>query len=245
MTRTGPTPESRAFSLLEVMIVISILGIVMAFTTIALNSAGTETSISTSEGALQMNANDFAMRLGRELRSASRTAGGGVRVESQSIGTSGFGTNSIIRFRVPVDVDQDGSIDLDADGKAVFGATSGRTHVANVDIVYRFAANEANDSYVEASLGFDISGDNQTRGTFERGHFQRKMDDGADPWHRVSDRWFLIGDEDGDGIEGDGECPFEKDGETILIYLKAAEILERQEVSVRASVETRALPLNP
>jgi len=237
MTRIDRAPAGRAFTMLEVMVVVSIMGIVMGFTVIALNSASTETSISTTEGAIQNTTNQFATRLATELRNASRSAGGGVRIDA---------TGSEIRFRVPVDVNQDGMADLDAGGNAVFGGTLGKNQVAGVDIVYNFRPNQVgggDETMSEAALGFDISGDNLETGTFKRGFLTRQMEDGVELPRKASDLWLLFGDEDGDGIE---EPLFvqEADG-SITIRLWAADILERQQTSVRAFVETRVWPFNP
>lgn len=237
MTRIDLTRTGRAFTMLEVMIVVSIMGVIMGFTVIALNSAGTETSIDTTEGAIQNTTNQFVTRLSTELQNASRSAGGGVRINA---------TGSEIRFRVPVDVDQDGSADLDGSGNAVFGGTLGRNHVANKDIVYNFRPNQVgggDETMSEGSLGFDISGDNATTGTFKRGFLTRQMDDGVELPRKASDRWLLFGDEDGDGVE---EPLFvqEADG-SITIRFRAADILERQRTSVRAFVQTRVWPHNP
>jgi len=237
MTRIDRTRTGRAFTMLEVMIVVSIMGVIMGFTVIALNSASTETAINTTEGAIQNTTNQFVTRLATEMRNASRSAGGGVRINA---------TGSEIRFRVPVDVNQDGVADLDAGGNAVFGGTLGRNHVAGVDIVYSFRPNQvggADETMSEGALGFDISGDNATIGTFKRGFLTRQMEDGVELPRKESDLWLLFGDEDGDGVE---EPLFvqEADG-SITIRLWAADILERQQTSVRAFVQTRVWPFNP
>jgi prepilin-type N-terminal cleavage/methylation domain-containing protein len=244
MTGVDRKPASRAFTLLELMMVISILGVVMGMTVIALNSAGAETSMSTMAGAMQETTNQFAQRLVSELRNASRAS---IAFESNGVETADHG--DCIKFRVPVDEDTDGSVDLDAGGKAIFGATLCRTHTADADIVYRFRTNQvggADEILDEAALGIDVNGDGDELDSFKRGQFTRTAPDssGGVPKPRAtSDRWFLYGDEDGNGIE---EPVFElaADG-TIMIRLLAADVMVRLKTPVLALVTTSVRPYNP
>ena len=242
MTRMNRAPNSRAFTLLEMMIVVAIMSVVMGMTVIALNTASVETSMNMMEGALQETSNQFAQRLVMELRNASRAT---VKYESNGAGTADHG--DCIKFQVPVDVDSDGSIDLNA-GNAVFGATLGRAHTAGVDIVYEFRANQvdgADEVIDEVALGVDVNGDGDELDSFKRGLFTRTAPDSNNvSFARLtSDRWFLYGDEDGDAVE---EPVFEQaaDG-TITIRLLAGTVMERQETPIRALVTTTVRPFNP
>jgi prepilin-type N-terminal cleavage/methylation domain-containing protein len=243
MTGIDRKPASRAFTLIEIMIVLSILGIVMGMTVVTLNSAGVETSMSTMDGALQNTTNGFAQRFVSEFRNASRAT---VGFESNGVATADHG--DCIKFRVPVDEDLDGAIDLDAGSNAVFGATLGRTHTAGVDIVYRFRTNQVggvDDILDEAALGVDVNGDGDELDSFKRGLFTRTApgSTGASVPRAISDRWFLYGDEDGDGIE---EPFFEQaaDG-TITIRLLAGEVMERLKTPIQVLVTTSVRPFNP
>jgi type II secretory pathway pseudopilin PulG len=221
--------------MIEVMVVVAILGIVMGMTVIALNSASAETSMSTTEGALQNSTNQFMERLLTDLRSASRAS---ITIDSDGAGIS---------FRVPVDATgpagvPDGLTDLDASGSPVFGATLGKAHTAGEPIVFRFLPNEG-DELDEAELGIDVNGDLDETDSFQRGRFTRAAPDanGVTAARATSDRWFLYGDENGDGIV---EPIFTKAAGTITIRLMAADVMERQETPVRSLVTTRVTLVN-
>lgn len=242
MTGVDRKLASRAFTMIELMMVVSILGIVMGMTMITLNSAGNETAMSTMDGAIQETTNQFAQRLVTELRNAKL----GAPADADGVRVSVDGSE--IRFRVPVDEDSDGSVDLDAGGNAIFGATLGRVHTADVDIVYRFRANQVDggdEVLDEAALGADLNGDGDELDSFKRGLFTRTAPDnsGFELPRAASDRWFLYGDEDGDGIE---EPVFERaaDG-TITIRLLAGEFMVRLKTPIRALVTTSVRPFNP
>jgi prepilin-type N-terminal cleavage/methylation domain-containing protein len=237
MTAVNRGSARRAFTMLEVMIVVAILGIVMGMTVIALNSASAETTMSTTEGALQNSTNQFVVRLVTELRGASRA--------TVTVDTDGAG----ISFRVPVDWDDDGDV-VDDDGDPEYGATLGKVHTAGVDIVYRFLPNDG-DVLNEAELGVDIDGDppgDAGRGTetFFRGRFTRAApdDDGVTSARATSDRWFLLEKLEVGEVPEDVIFEQETDG-TITIRLMAADVMERQETPVRSQVTTSVRPYNP
>ena len=239
MSRVDRVFASRAFTLLEMMIVVAILGIVMGMVTTALNSASVETATSTTEGALQNTTNQFLLRFMSELRNASKTgktANSGVRIDI---------TGSEIRFQVPVDVDVDGVVDLDTDGNAVFGATLGRNHVAGFDIVYNFLPEQVGGVDVvldESTLGVDVNGDGDEADSFKRGYFTRVMNDGVELQRKTSDRWFLFGDGNNDTV--DDPIFTSLGGDAVQIDVLAAIVMERQKVAIRSRVTTSVVMFN-
>ncbi|MHC5055695.1 MAG: prepilin-type N-terminal cleavage/methylation domain-containing protein [Planctomycetota bacterium] len=246
MNGTKLTVRRRAFTMIEVMVVVAILGIVMGMTVIALNSASAETSMSTTEGALQNSTNQFMERLLADLRSASRAS---IAIDSDGAGIS---------FQVPVDATgpygvPDGLTDFHPDGKPVYGATFGRRGTPDLNpddgvwdpvIAYRFRQNEG-DVLDEPALGIDVNGDLDETDSFRRGRITRAAPDsnGVTAARATSDRWFLYGDEDGDGVV---EPIFRREADgRIRIRLLAADVMERQETPIRSLVTTWVEPYNP
>ena len=237
MTGTDRATTRRAFTMVEMMVVVAILGIVLGMTVIALNSASAETTMSTTEGALQNSTNQFVERLLTDLRGASRAS---VTVDSDGAGIS---------FRVPVDTDSDGSVDLDANGDPVYGATFGRTHTAGVDIVYQFLPNQvggSDEELDEGALGIDVNGDGDEADSFQRGRFTRAAPDGTGTTtaRATSDRWFLLEVVDDPALPPP-EPMFERTGAAITIRLMAADVMERTETAIRSQVTTSVRPYNP
>lgn len=235
-------PKDRGFTLVEVMTTMVILGAAMMVAMAALNTATIETSMGTAEAVVQDGTNMFARKLALELRNASRSR---IKYEMDAAPTIDYG--DCIRFQVPVDSDGDGSVIDPATGRPEYGATLGMLHTAGSDIVYRFAANQvAGDDEVlnEANLGVDLNNDGDWTDVFTRGHFTRTAPGagGVDQIRKASDRWFISGDHDGDGVV-DPIFQQQADG-TITIDLWAVQMVGRNKIPARAHVTATVFPYN-
>ncbi len=243
MTGTDQARAVRAFTLIEMMVVVAILGIVMGMVTVALNSASDETSLNTGEAAMQTTTNVFAQRLVAELRNARHDSDPAQINRRVRINADG----SQISFQVPIDEDGDNLADIDANGNPVFGATLSGVHTPGADIVYEFRANQVgggDEKLSESQLGVDLNGDGDEMDEYRRGLFTRTAADGSgnELPRACSDRWFLFGDE-GLGYETP-IFQWTADGTTIKIRLLAAEAMERLDTPVRSLVVTSVRPFN-
>jgi prepilin-type N-terminal cleavage/methylation domain-containing protein len=231
----------RGVTLIEVVVVTAILVIVTMAVLVAMNSATLETQVGTAKSLMENQVNKLGESLVSDLNAASRAS---VRYY-HSGGQATYGNK--LEIQVPVDWDADGDA-MDANGLPEYGSVLGSYQRLNGRIAYEFVTAE---TLSEAALDADLNGDGDKLDSVKRGHFTRSAPNsaGATVTARVTDRYFVWGDFDGDGLDDSIFQEVKADTATttparVQVDLRALDVVGRQRVVVGARALFSVMPQN-
>lgn len=154
-TRCG----ERGFTLLELMIAVSILSIVMLTALSALKMVGDSMAAETLDNAAYSAVERVVGEIAEELHCADITLVSADR--------------TTINYQIPVDLDGDGTVFVTGTENVEYGFELGGMP-RNGSVTYSFVATE---TVSELALGRDLNGDGDSADVFDLGHMAKVMTD--------------------------------------------------------------------
>ena len=198
--------SERGFTLMEVMIALTIMSVIMMTALTAMKMAGDSLAADSLDNVAYSNVETVTAEVCEELQLAP----------SPSVP----GDGSWINFQVPVDLDGDGTVFASGDTDLLELGISLGGMPRNGSITYRFVRD---DSVSEAVLGRDVNRNNAVD-EFDVGHILKTLSDPLSGWSMTQKRGRgfiqLKGNYGGD-IDGDGQGDpiFSVSGDTVTISL--------------------------